>query len=313
MKSLPSGFTPHKPVSLENLSDLKFTSDSYYYVQPKLDGLRGIVTQRGLLSNTLKLIPNRKLQEIFEFFCLSLTQSFLEGELIVLNGTHQDAQSVVMSEDKSPENVVLICFDRYVDPAWTYESRYDWLREKLRLFAPGFPSGMLRPIMSEKVYNLNDIEKLEKFYCEQLGYEGIVIRHPKSLYKFGRATLSENTFYKYKRVDDAEAEILDTIELETNLNSLESDERGYAKRSSHKHNLVGTESAGSLLVQGINGRYEGKIFRVSLGSCTLREREWYWKMQKYNKGRIITYKFAKYRGTELAPAEPRLKGFRKDI
>lgn len=71
---------------------------------------------------------------------------------------------------------------------------------------------------------------------------------------------------------------------------------------------------GSFRVRGINGRYKGKVFDVSCGSMTHDERRTYWtNRHKIDKNAVITYKYAKHRGTNDAPAEPVFKSFRKDI
>ncbi len=310
--NLPRGFRPHKPYALGSLKELTAYP---YIVQPKLDGLRGIVIGGRLLSNSLKPFPNVRLNEAFKDFAKHAASGLFEGEFIIRGGTHQDVQSILMTEDAPISNVEYICFDWVINENnWSmpYRNRRAWLDSFIASPPYLLINTYMRPINTTAAYNLQILEELEKDYCELMGYEGIVIRSLTAPYKFGRATFKEGTFFKYKRTDDAEAKIIETLELEHNLNEQDTDERGYAKRSSHKANKHGAGIAGSLLVEGINGRYAGKTFRVSLGSATATQREWFWKTRKINEGRTITYTFAKYRGTDDAPAEPRWKCFRVD-
>ena len=87
-----------------------------------------------------------------------------------------------------------------------------------------------------------------------------MIRDPKGKYKFGRSTAREGILLKIKKFFDDEAELVEVIEAMTNMNELEADELGYAKRSSKKENLVPAGTAGSLVV-----KWKGKEFRVGFG------------------------------------------------
>lgn len=286
---------------------------------PKLDGLRGIIGGGGkIYSNSLKTFPNAKrLRERFAQTLAYLNTTYLEGEFIIQGGTHQDVQSVLMSDDKEvPKELQLRVFDRIVTPEsvgiMDYQSRWSWIDGMFKVHSFWLLDEGVWPVAIQWVYTKEAVEDFI-VWCRDRKYEGIILRHPHSVYKFGRATEKEDTFWKYKRTEDAEAVILETIELEHNLNKQTRDERGYAKRSSIKGNKTFSGIAGSLRVRGINGKYKDREFYVSLGSCSRTEREWFYKHNRDNRGRYITYTYAKDRGTDEAPAEPRFKCFRNEI
>jgi DNA ligase-1 len=311
---LPQNFTPHKPTALDNLVRLR---NYPYYVMPKLDGLRCIIVGGKILSNSLKPFPNKFLNALLKDLAEYLSSGGAEGEIVIQGGTHQDVQSVVMSEEGSDPNLRLVLFDRYVGSvfgdtfATEYRIRLMWLEELLKLTSP-WTINYLRMVHYKKVYTQAEIETVEQLWVD-MGFEGIVLRSPDDVYKFGRATEKEDTFWKYKRTEDAEAIILDTLQLQHNLNEEKINERGYTERASFKHNKIDSGVAGSLLVKGINGRYKDKIFKVSLGSKKLTERVWFWQNREQIRARTITYTYAKHRGTDDAPAEPRFKDFRNTL
>jgi ATP-dependent DNA ligase len=300
--SLPSNFRPAKPLTLDTLEEL----DNYpYYVQPKLDGIRCVVNEGKAYSNTLKEIPNKNIRKYFaDYFT---TKYFTDGELYIRGKSFNEIQSVVMSEDADDSEICYVIFDSAIDEdhlkSADYRHRLPWFESSICFTTKTFPVG------SYFCHNISEAITAENDYI-RLGYEGIVIRHISSMYKFGRAT---KDFYKFKRLEDAEARIIDTVELMHNGNDKFYDERNLAKRSSHKDNKYSSGMAGSLQVIGVNGKYKDKIFFVSLGSCSHRERRWYLQEAKSNKDRIITYTMAKHRGTLEAPSEPRLKCFRFEV
>ncbi len=178
--------------------------------------------------------------------------------------------SVVMSEDKDASEVKFFCFDRIIDNEawlWAYRDRRTSLMILTNLPIYLEFISYLYPIESHPIpwYHsetsidlIRTVEKIEEDCVVRRGFEGIIIRSPDSSYKSGRATLKEASLFKYKRTDDAEAVILETLELEHNSNERTFDERGYSKRSSHKAGKSGTSLAGSLLCKGINGKYKDK-------------------------------------------------------
>lgn len=290
-----------KPMLAAKIDDIGLylrTAKFPLIVQPKYDGIRCIISNGLALSRTLKSIPNRSLRAK-----LSILPHGLDGELWCEGMSYNEIQSIVMSEDKCCDDITYVVFDNFAHKA-RYSTRYGCLLDN---DYGDFVS------VTESYNPLDTIDfSIHEEHFISVGFEGIIIRDPDAYYKHGRSTLNEGTLLKYKRLDDAEARVLRVIELQHNLNPQERDERGYAKRSDHVVNKVGSGMAGSLEVEGLNGKYKGKIFCVSCGSMTHEEREWLWVSRDTLPGKTITYIFAATRGTSDAPAEPRIKCFRED-
>lgn len=307
-----------KPATIESEADLaklKFP----VFVSAKFDGIRCGIYGGKLLTNTLKEIPNHYIKVKLAPL---IGNGMFDGELLLKDTMeYNKVQSAVMSREGKP-NFYYAIFDRIIDNNnWKmpYKNRLDWLYSYINM--PHFLSmtEYVRPVLQIECNSVKEILYVERANVETLGYEGIILRSPDGPYKWGRSTAREGYLFKFKRTDDAEAEILDCVELEHNLNRATEDERGLTKRSSHAENKVGSGMLGSFKVRGINGKYKDKIFFVSCGSMTQQQRRILWEEYHKNKSKsffkwsIITYTFAKTRGTDDAPAEPRFKAFRKEM
>jgi len=164
-------------------------------------------------------------------------------------------------------------------------------------------------INSIEINNLQQLLEWEKYIISDK-YEGIILRSPEAPYKFGRSTLREQALLKFKRFQDSEAVIISSNELMTNSNILETDELGYAKRSSAAANLIKTSQLGSWTVKDINpeSRFYNVEFNVGSG-FNLEQRIKFWKERQ--DGKIITYKYQAH-GSKDRPRSPIWLGFRKD-
>lgn len=306
-------FRPIKPATIESESDLAKLSYPIYGFY-KYDGIRCGVFGGRCLSNTLKPIPNRYINECLAG--LSKYAYYWDGELI-LNGTKDfhKVQSAVMTRKGEPD-FSFMCFDRILEATdftgMNYGNRLGWLQSFNRMPTRlDFPK--LRYIHPVLLFNVEAVLLFEADAIKQ-GYEGIILRHAQGMYKFGTCTWNDMNLFKFKRTEDAEGEILDCNELMHNGNDSEVDVRGLTKRSSHGENKYGSGMLGSFKVRGINGKYKDKVFDVSCGSMTHEERRGWWIKKTTFKAfkHIITYKFDKHRGTDDAPAGSRFKAFRDE-
>jgi DNA ligase-1 len=222
---------------------------------PKLDGIRCIIRDGKALSRKLKPIPNTYIQQ-----CLHGLPEGLDGELIVggevdsrvWNGT----QSGVMSRDGEPQFTYHI-FDFVCD--LPFAARYTKAAKIVDEYHPAYP--WLRIVPHMAVDAPDEVLALEERYVAE-GYEGLMLRSWKGPYKFGRATLKEQTLLKVKRFIDAEAVVVGVVERMHNANEQERDERGYAKRSHAKDGKVGTDTLGALVCQSCV-REDGTLSIVS--------------------------------------------------
>jgi DNA ligase-1 len=157
------------------------------------------------------------------------------------------------------------------------------------------------------IYNEEDLLTYES-KCISEGYEGVMLRTPDGPYKCGRSTAKEAYLLKLKRFEDSEATIVGYEERMHNNNELDFDAFGYAKRSSHKANLVPANTLGALKVKDIKS---GKEFNIGTGFDDAM-RKMIWDGQDSYLGKIVVYKHQPSGSDEL-PRFPVFKGFRNSI
>ncbi len=275
---------------------------------PKLDGIRCHGVDDLPLSNTNKLIPNLFIQKH-----LSISEfTGDDGELIV--GAPNDAETYARSVSgvmsiKGEPDFYFYMFDTWDNFDIPFLDRFEEFQE--RAFVVNqilLNNGLLPRIKVLKQTLINNLEELDAYESEQVdnGYEGIMIRAPHGLYKFGRSTVKQGWLLKVKRFVDAEAVIIGREELMHNGNSAYIDELGRTKRSSDQDGLFGSGILGSYWVK--SSEYE-KEFKVSCGSMKAPERKARWDSFEEDKGKLVTYKhFPK--GAKDVPRHGIFKAFR---
>lgn len=243
-------------------------------VSPKLDGIRCLVMNAVALSRSLKPIRNEWVQTLFgrpEF-------NGLDGELIVGDPTsktcYRDTNSGVMSAEGKPD-VRFFMFDRF-DLPHGFKDRYAQLPHD-SLTAVRVPH--------HAISTKQQLLDLEEKYLN-LGYEGLMIRHPDGPYKQNRSTLREGFLLKLKRFSDRDAEIIGFEELMHNGNEAKKNALGHTERSSHKENLVGMNTLGALIVRDIESGVE---FNIGTG-YTQSDRDEIWTNRTGIVGQIVKYK-----------------------
>jgi DNA ligase-1 len=304
--------TPTEQEVIDDLKRLDWTEG--FLCSPKLDGIRAMKdTTRGLVSRTLKLIPNKWIQS-----CLYPTWfDGLDGELVigdVKNGefvNFNDTQSGVMSREGKPFFTFCV-FDSFLHSNVRFDWRTSYAEGTIFGINESTPPQGFKVIHVEQEH-IRDIDTLFRYEerIVQLGYEGIIVRHPGKRYKFGRSTFREHGMVKIKRFEDAEAEIIGFEELYRNANELTTDNFGLAKRSSHLANQIPAGTLGKLLCRGINGRFAGVEFAIGSG-FDMALRDLIWTNQASYRGRIVKYKFQDH-GSKNAPRIPIFLGFRDRI
>jgi DNA ligase-1 len=282
----------------QDLEDLPYP----LYASPKIDGIRACTVQGRYLSRTLKEIPNWYIQRSISFFNLP---NGLDGELAVGDLCHpnlmQRCMSGVMSQEGNPVFTFNV-FDLWTTPARPYWWRYEQLQA---IVAKLGDSTHVRLVPQTLVHSSEELRNYENDQL-RLGYEGVIVRTPTSRYKYGRSTFREGYLIKLKRYTDAEAIVVGFEELLTNTNPLERDERGYAKRSSHQANLVGSGTLGTLVCRDLATGQE-----VRLGSgFTARERDDIWAARERYAGLCVTYKHFAVTGVVAGRRQPIFKCFR---
>lgn len=287
-----------KPANLKNLDSLKFP----LLASPKLDGIRGILTSNGMLSNSLKKLPNVALQESVTRLVTDFPETLgLDGELMLPKGNFNAVQSAVMSRD-SKAILVFWVFDSILEPNKDYFERF--LNKNFRL-SVNLPNLVLRVVPNYLIDNVSDLKRCEENFLDR-GYEGVILRNPKQPYKFGRSTLREGTLMKLKRFTDAEGTIVGYEEQYANGNLRFTNELGLTARATLKEHKVPKNTLGVLL---LDTKEYGTI-RVGTGiTDELRKEIWYNK-EKY-LGTIVTYKY--FSTAKNKPRHPVFHRFRSKI
>lgn len=283
----------------EDISTLKYP----VIASIKLDGIRCIKINGQALSRKFKPIPNDHIRGWIERNC----SDGFDGEIICPGKTFNETQSAVMKKAGEPD------FKYYV---------FDWVQESLdepflariarlkmnqtnRCFM--IPQGSNRcdtassvfpQIHPDKVVILDQVkidtqEQLEKFEAEAVekGEEGVMVRSLNGPYKCGRSTVREGYLLKIKRFEDAEAEIIDFMELQHNNNEAETNELGLTKRSTKKEGMVGGNTLGKFVVREVKTGIE---FEIGTGlGLDQKLRKEIWDNRSNYFGRIVKFKYQK--------------------
>jgi len=271
---------------------------------PKLDGIRCIIKEGIVLSRTGKMIPSFQVQTDFCHL-----EDF-DGELIVGDKTAENVfnitQSHVMSRNK-PGDIKFYIFD-YTQKDYlerSFEFRLNFGKRKLDMFYEHASASPCNVEVLNHVLITCELDLLAyELECLLQGYEGIMLRDPNAPYKQGRGTFKEGIIYKLKRFIDDEGIIVDFEEQFHNLNEQTKDELGYAKRSSHKENLVNSGMLGKFILE-----FKGEIIEVAAGQFSHEERKQIWEHQEKHLGKLLKFRHFSY-GVKDKPRFPRAIGFR---
>jgi DNA ligase-1 len=273
------------------------------YASPKIDGIRAVVKDDMLLSRTLKPIPNDYVQETLGVGALN----GLDGELTVgppnAKNVMQATTSGVMSEKGEPDFIWWV-FDYWTDTSCPYHKRFNNLLYGMTdAFRERHPRIKLLPQTL-----IHDAEQLAMYedVTVQAGFEGIMVRKPEGLYKYGRSTTNEGHLLKIKRFTDSEAVVIGFEEKLHNGNEATTDERGYTKRSSHQENKIPMNTLGALRVRDVTTGIE---FSIGSGFDDLTRKK-IWDLKSAYLGGLVTYKHFELAGVKSAPRFPTFKAFR---
>lgn len=246
---------------------------------PKLNGVRGLNQEGRLIARSLKPIPNIYTRKRYSYPQLS----GLDGELVV--GDYFDEEvftistSGVMSIEGTP-NVAWHVFDIY-HPTLPYLDRLERRREVVE--ASGV-AGI--EIIPHCIITCDDHLVTINEECLEAGYEGVVLRDPNAPYRTGRGSSLTECFLRYCPWHTGEAIIIGIEEGEINNNPSVLNELGFLKKSTHKHNMVGSGRAGAFCVRDLKTNIE---FKMPVPTDKLQQEVWDHKDEWL--GKIVKYKF----------------------
>jgi len=247
------------------------------FASPKLDGVRGIVNGE-LRSRSLKRFPNEHVEALFSRKVLA----GFDGELILGSPTAKDVYRVTngaCARHEGEPNVKFWAFDLW-NHAGPFKTR---LKELEKRASKVLDDVILLP--QTLIENEEQMKEYEELKLSD-GYEGVILRSPDGLYKFGRSTIREQGMLKLKRFEDGEAEILAIEEEMENTNEAKTNALGRTERSSHMEGLVPKGRAGTLCVKDC---VSGVEFRIGTGLDD-DDRVYYWKHRLAVVGKIVKYK-----------------------
>lgn len=267
---------------------------------PKIDGIRCIKPEDKAVSRSFKPIPNHHIRNTIEKNCVP----GVDGELEIVGGNFNSAQSLVMTREGTPDFVYLI-FD-YVkdDLSKPYMQRMADLKEM-------FDSNpqihtFCKPIYPVIVNNMEELEALKAQHLAE-GYEGTMLRRLDSPYKCGRSSFKEHILLAVKYFEDGEAEILSVEEQMHNANEATKDAFGHTERSSHKENKIPAGTLGYFAVRDIKDGVEFKI--GTFKNLTDEMKKEIWLNKSSHLGRIVHYRTQRH-GRKDKPRIPSFYGFR---
>lgn len=284
-------FKPLLAYTIKSMDDIQFP----VLCSSKIDGIRCVVIDGVAYSRSLKLIPNKHIQEKVAILPKDV---IFDGELLV-GGNFQETTSGVMSIEGTPDFKFLV-FD-------CIKNIEDKFIDRVKLLDSFTLPSFCEVLKQTKVTSNNE---LKAFYDKQLekGFEGVIVRSLDGSYKFGRSTKKEGIIGKLKPFVDEEFEVIGFTAYFENVNESELNELGYKKKSSKKEGKREKDLLGSFICKHENGEF-------SVGSgLTLEQREFFWYNKESLIGRRIKVKYLDY-GIKELPRHPVFLGFRdeKDI
>ena len=264
---------------------------------PKLDGIRCVVNPNGVLTRSLKPIPNAFIRASLELH----KGWHLDGELMTYNPDgsprgFNEIQSDVMSATGQPDFQYLV-FDSYLNPQAPFTQRWSQLRKEFT------QTNIVRLIHQVPLQDADELDKFEEAMLSA-GFEGVMLRHPNAPYKFGRSTTREAYLLKLKRFTDDEAVFVGCEAMMHNANEATTNALGHTERSSAASGLVRLETMGVLI--GAHPTF-GPI-EVGTG-FTEAQRKDIWDNRLKYIGRKFTFKYQAF-GSGNKPRLPVFKGWR---
>jgi DNA ligase-1 len=291
---------PFEPMLASPRGKLKFPC----MLQPKYDGIRCVVRNGVAMSRNLEPIAN----DLIRMTLSHPDFNGFDGELILGDPTAKDVynatQDVVMDASADPTGITYFVFDDFTDPRVPYQLRYAKAQARIAKLCDDPEGGIIQAVPANLIDDEVELMALAEPLFE-MGYEGGVVRDFHAIYKHGRATESEGSLWKIKRMQDDEILIIAVEEGETNTNEKTVDKRGKAKRSKAKEGMIPNGKLGCLV--GINESLWPGV-EVRVGSSNLPDMPMAEAIE-YFVGKTVVFKHQPA-GAKDAPRFPIYKAIR---
>ena len=266
-----------------------------YAATPKIDGIRFLMVGGAALTRSFKPIRNEYLQKILS----SNLPDGIDGEL-TSGSTFQECSSIMRIKGEPDFKVWIFDFVNPKGEVKPYKERMNELRKFESFNIPSYE--ILFPTI------VSNQEQIDQLMINNLnaGYEGLMLRDPNGIYKFGRSSVKENILLKVKEFMDDEAEIIAFREKMVNTNEGLKDNFGRTKRSSCQDGLKPSGTLGGFILRNS----EGLEFSCGSGlNDALRDE--IWKNQSKYLGKLVKYKYMS-KGIKELPRHPVFIGFRDE-
>ncbi len=294
----------------ENQIDLATFPFNEYLTSVKLDGIRFICNNGIVKSARGKELGNKHFNEVFTRlieWSVANPHYYLEGELYHPDLTFQEITSIVRSHDGELDKLQLHLFDMFnvTNPHLVFEGRYNIMHS--HVMEGEWDDNVVaveQLILPDQDSFLETFKKI----TEEDGGEGLMLKHLASLYKFGRATVKQGTFFKVKKFNTADVKIVGFIEGEQLKDDAEV-RSGYwdakTERSHKKADYKKSGTLGAVIVQ-----MGGMEFKVGSG-FTHDQRDNIWRNQPEYLNRVIEIRYMDC-GRKNLPRIPTFVRFRSD-
>jgi DNA ligase-1 len=213
-KALGKNFIQEFKVQLANKYDSKKNYKvDFFFATPKLDGIRAFWTK-----NTPNVLWSRGgkefvglehvLEDIKKIIDVDDTIEFLDGELFAEKTEFSDIQGTVVSNvNYTQEDKNRIKYNIFAVGGDKFNATED-MQLKLINLAENHRYPNLNYILAQKIQNdAQKIRDMAKMYVDD-GYEGIMLRHPKTSYEFKRS----DSLLKFKFFDEADLDVVGMVE-----------------------------------------------------------------------------------------------------
>lgn len=218
----------------------------------KYDGVRGLIKDGKLIGKSGLSHANRAFTQLYSDPALE----GLDGEIVVLGDDgkyHPESclrktTSALSTISASMVSHKFMIFDCFADPhsdlsQLGYQQRYFQLCQRLPALMKKWPH--LELVQGIEFFNLPELAAFEKRLL-QSSHEGVIIRNPHGKYKYGTSGKLSVELFRLKAFVEEEIQITSFTVATSNLNPVQKDAFGLAKRSSHQANKTLKHEVGSV-------------------------------------------------------------------
>jgi len=322
MKTFKPQLCPNNEIDLNTLTYPLLAST-------KLDGCRLLFKQEEIVTRSLKSLPNKQLNEKFEPLRKYSEKNnlILDGEVFTPRVPFQFIVSCFMTEDYDTKQSIkkwtelcqehdyfitrkevfsklkFYCFDMIANEDNTFPFRGRW--PSCHTLAKDF-SDIMVGVNQRLVINK---EEVENYFEEVLkeGFEGLILRNPESLYKFGRCTIREAIAYKLKPWVTIDSKIIGFIQATQVNEDAEKtiNELGRSRTSKRQDDRHTINKAQAFVVD-----FNGKELSVPI-AMTDEKKEYIWTHQDEYLNKYVEYKYMNV-GMKDLPRIPKFIRMRLD-